>query len=123
MQYSQITEDFEIISRVRFDLGIAKIIAPYDRLFSFQDKLLLGFPRVGGFKIWKTDLDSDPQEVELVYKQIEIESSVFKTPHLNSEPDQESMASESREEVRDQTKQSKVKGFFRNLKSLFQSSK
>ena len=80
VQYCQITESFSIVARVRFEQDQAKILAPYDRLFSYQDKLLLGFPRVGGFKIWRLGENQYPEEVELVYKQVKVGSSVFKMP-------------------------------------------
>mgnify|MGYP000600226202 CR=1 FL=1 len=68
VQYNQIIEDFQIVSRIRLDLDMPKILAPYDRLFSYNDELLFGFPRIGGFKIWKFDENVEPKEVELTYK-------------------------------------------------------
>jgi hypothetical protein len=72
VKFDELSEKFETVSRIKLDLDQGKILCAYDKLFSYEDKLLFGFGKIGSMKVWKIEDLDNVHEADLTYRQIQI---------------------------------------------------
>ena len=72
LKYKSGSDNFEFQAKITLGLDEGRVLVCYDKLFSFEDKLLFGFSKVGHMEVWDIQNKEQISKVTLSYKALEM---------------------------------------------------